>query len=82
MELPNHRGLEEKLGKLRSCPGPLVWPLPTPPCTQVQPLSPVKILVTKNTEGTERKHPETGKQKDKGRNLGENRGGGNIDKRY
>lgn len=30
MELPNHRGLEEKLGKLRSCPGPLVWPLPAP----------------------------------------------------
>lgn len=30
MELPNHRGLEEKLGKSRSCPGPLVWPLPVP----------------------------------------------------
>ena len=30
LELPNHRGLEDKLGKLRSRPGPLVWPLPTP----------------------------------------------------
>lgn len=28
--LPNHRGLEEKLGKLHSCPKPLVWPLPAP----------------------------------------------------
>lgn len=83
MELPNHRGLEEKLGKLRSCPGPLVWPLPPPT------MHPGPALVSSRDtgdrehrgdrkEGTQRQGNRKTKEE---RDLGENRDGGNTDKK-
>lgn len=72
MELPNHRGLEEKLGKLHSCPGPGL--ATTPPQYALRP-SPL-ISCGGSSDREHKKDGKEGIQKDKGRETRGSRDGG------